>query len=202
MFTNAMQAGVAPDGSHYYPAFPYTTYAKMLPQDVSDLFAYMRTLPQAEGRAPAHEVKFPFNQRRALGFWKFLYLDTRPLTDEPGRSAEWNRGRYLVEALGHCAECHSARTPLGGIDENFRHAGGPDPEGKGRVPNITPAGIGKWSKADIVDLLTTGMTPAPDEVAGTMFQVVKNMALLPKSDREAMADYIMSLPSRTSPPKK
>jgi mono/diheme cytochrome c family protein len=160
MFVNAMQAGVSPKGEHYYPAFPYTSYVKMQPRDVSDLFSFMRTLPQAEGRAPAHDVSFPFNQRRALGFWKFLYLDTKPLVDVSTRSPEWHRGRYLVEAMGHCAECHSARTALGGIDENYRHAGGPDPSGKGRVPNITPGegGIGSWTKAEVYDLLSFCLT--------------------------------------------
>ncbi len=204
MFTNALQAGVSPDGSHYYPAFPYTTYVHMRPQDVSDLFAFMRTLPPAEGRAPPNQVKFPFDQRRALGFWKFLYLDTKQIANDPAKSAEWNRGRYLVEGLGHCAECHSARTALGGIDEAYRMAGGPNPDGKGTTPNLTPGSqaFAKWSKADIVELLTTGMTPDPDEVAGSMAEVVKNMSLLPKSDREAMAEYIKSLPAKASPPKK
>ncbi len=201
MFTNALQAGVAPDGSHYYPAFPYTTFVRMKPQDVSDLFAYIRTLPQVDGKAPPHELAFPFNQRRALGFWKALYLDTTPIVNESSKSAEWNRGRYLVEGLSHCAECHSARTQLGGIDENFRMAGGPNPDGKGRVPNITQETMGKWSKSDIVEVLTTGITPDMDEIAGSMMEVVKNLAQLPKSDREAIAEYIKSLPPKKSPPR-
>ena len=140
----------------------------------------------------------------ALGVWKALYLDQSPIVDDPKRSKEWNRGHYLVDAMAHCAECHSGRSELGGIDEKYRFAGGPDPEGKGMVPNITPGegGIGSWSKADIVELLTTGLTPEPDEVAGSMAEVVKNMAELPKEEREAIAEYIKSLPPRASPPKK
>ena len=201
---NALKAGVSPDGRHYYPAFPYGTYAHMRDQDIADLMTYLKTLQPLEGNSRPHNLQFPFNQRRLLGVWKALYLDQSPIVDDPKRSKEWNRGRYLVEALSHCAECHSARTELGGIDEKYRYAGGPDPEGKSRVPNITQDkdGLGSWSKGDIVELLTTGLTPEPDEVAGAMAEVVKNMAQLPKEDREAIADYIKSLPAKASPPKK
>ena len=200
---NAMLAGVSPDGSHYYPAFPYATYAHMKVQDVADLMAYLKTLPPTEGVPRPHNLPFPMTFRRGVGLWKLLYLDRTPITDQAGQTAEWNRGHYLVDALGHCAECHSGRTLPGGIDEAYRYAGGPDPEGKGMIPNITQAkdGIGDWSKADIVEVLTSGLTPEPDEVSGSMAEVVKNTSLLPKADREAMAEYIKSLPPRASPPK-
>jgi mono/diheme cytochrome c family protein len=104
---------VSPSGQHLYPALPYTSYAHMRVEDVKDLMAYLRTLPAVPGRTPRHELPFPFTIRRLVGFWKFLYLDRTPIRPDPARDAAWNRGRYLVEAVGHCAECHSARNMLG-----------------------------------------------------------------------------------------
>jgi mono/diheme cytochrome c family protein len=198
---NAMLRGVSPEGAHYYPSFPYTTYAHAKVEDVADLMAYLRTLPQVEGKAPAHRIGFPFNIRRGLGLWKQMFLDTQALQDDPARSPEWNRGRYLVEALGHCAECHSPRNPIGGIKASERFAGGPDLEGRGWVPNITPSpkGLASWSKADISELLSTGFTPEYDSVGSSMADVVKNTAALPKADRDAMAEYLKSLPPRDGP---
>jgi len=198
---NAMLRGVSPEGAHYYPAFPYTTYAHAKLEDVRDLMVYLRTLPVVDGKAPAHELSFPFSFRRGLGLWKLLFLDTTPIRDEPGKSAEWNRGHYLVDALGHCAECHSPRNLAGGIVAAQRYAGGPDPEGRGWVPNITAKGLGKWSKGDVAELLATGFTPDYDSVGSSMADVVKNTGALPKADREAMAEYLKSLPAVDGPPR-
>jgi mono/diheme cytochrome c family protein len=198
---NAMLRGVSPEGAHYYPAFPYTTYAHAKLEDVRDLMVYLRTLPVVDGKAPAHELSFPFSFRRGLGLWKLLFLDTTPIRDEPGKSAEWNRGHYLVDALGHCAECHSPRNLAGGIVAAQRYAGGPDPEGRGWVPNITAKGLGKWSKGDVAELLATGFTPDYDSVGSSMADVVKNTAALPKADRDAMAEYLKSLPAVDGPPR-
>jgi mono/diheme cytochrome c family protein len=198
---NAMLRGVSPEGAHYYPAFPYTTYAHAKLEDVRDLMVYLRTLPVVDGKAPAHELSFPFSFRRGLGLWKLLFLDPAPIRDEPGKSAEWNRGHYLVDALGHCAECHSPRNLAGGIVAAQRYAGGPDPEGRGWVPNITAKGIGAWSKGDIAELLATGFTPDYDSVGSSMADVVKNTAALPKADRDAMAEYLKSLPAVDGPPR-
>ncbi|MDB5643294.1 MAG: putative diheme cytochrome c-553 [Hyphomicrobiales bacterium] len=198
---NAMLRGVSPDGAHYYPAFPYTTYAHAKPEDVRDLMAYLRTLPSVDGKAPAHELSFPFSFRRGIGLWKTVFLDTTPIRDEPGKSAEWNRGRYLVDALGHCAECHSPRNPAGGIVAAQRYAGGPDAEGRGWVPNITAKGIGSWSKGDVSELLATGFTPEYDSVGSSMADVVRNTGALPKADRDAMAEYLKSLPAVDGPPR-
>ena len=198
---NAMQAGVSPDGRHYYPAFPYATYAHAKAEDIRDLMAYLRSLPPVAGKAPEHRLAFPFNMRRTLGFWKLLYLDHAPIPSEPAQKPEWNRGRYLVEALGHCAECHSGRDRLGGIVLGQRFAGGPDLEGKGWVPNITPDkdGLADWSLTDIAYALKTGETPDGDSVGGSMRAVVRNMAELPDADVTAIATYIKSLPVRPSP---
>lgn len=198
---NAMLRGVSPEGAHYYPAFPYTTYAHAKIDDIRDLMVYLRTLAPVEGKAKAHDISFPFNIRRGLGVWKQLFLDTTPVKNDPARSPEWNRGQYLVEALGHCAECHSSRNPIGGIVASERFAGGPDLEGHGWVPNITPSakGLASWSKGDISELLSTGFTPDYDSVGSSMADVVRNTGALPKSDRDAMADYLKSLPPRDRP---
>ena len=200
---NAMQAGVSPSGEHYYPAFPYTTYANARVEDIRDLMAYLRTLPPVAGKAPAHRIAFPFNIRRGLGLWKLASPQPRPLPPDDGQSAEWNRGRYLTEAFGHCAECHSARDFKGTIIADFRYAGGADLEGTGWVPNITQHGDGvaEWSVKDIAWMLKSGDTPDGDVVGGSMKSVVKNMAQLPDADRNAIAAYIKTLPARSSPPK-
>ncbi len=198
---NALKAGVAPDGSHYYPAFPYTTYAKMTNTDVRDLMAYMKTLPPVAGKSKPHDLPFPFNIRRGLGLWKLVNLDQSPLQNDASKSASWNRGRYLVEALGHCAECHSPRDFMGGIVASQRYAGGPSPDGKGWVPNMSQSknGIGEWSSGDIELMLESGLTASMDSVGSNMADVIKNTSKLSKADRAAMAEYIKSLPAREGP---
>jgi mono/diheme cytochrome c family protein len=173
--------------------------------DIRDLMAYLRSLAAVSGKAPDHALSFPFGIRRALGLWKLLFFHPGALPEDPARGPSWNRGHYLVEALGHCAECHSPRNLLGGIIENDRFAGGPNLEGKGNVPNITPdkSGISSWSASDVVEALTTGLTPTYDSLGGSMAAVVRNTSQLPASDRQAIADYILSLPPRPAAvPKK
>jgi mono/diheme cytochrome c family protein len=197
-FVSAMWKGTAPDGRHYFPAFPYTSYQRMMLEDVRDLYAHLKTLPAVQGKARGHDLPFPYNIRRLIGGWKYLYLDSKPFTPDPAQSAQWNRGGYLVNGPGHCAECHSPRDRLGGIIERQRFAGGPSPDGEGWIPNITQAGIGDYSVGDIEEILTTGQTP-DDSVGGTMVAVVRNTAQLSKEDRTAMAVYIKSLPPVTGP---
>jgi mono/diheme cytochrome c family protein len=196
---NALLSGVSPSGTHYYPAFPYTSYTHMRLEDVRDLAAYLRTLPPVSGRTPPHDLPFPFSIRRTVGFWKRLYFSPGTIPPDPSRGAAWNRGRYLAEAVSHCAECHSPRDMLGGIKSAGRYAGGQDPEGVGYDPNITPAGIGHWSRQDLIRVLTDGMTPDLRIVGGSMRSVVENTAQLPETDRAAIAEYIVSLPPRHSP---
>lgn len=193
---NALLSGVSPDGSHYYPVFPYPSFAHLTIQDVADLMAYLRTLPAVSGRAPPHDLHPLFRIRRFVGFWKLLYFRPGEIKPDPGRDEQWNRGHYLVEAAGHCAECHSERNVFGGIKEKTRFAGGQDPVGTGFYPNITPERIGHWSRADIAEVLTSGNTPDHGRVGSSMADVVSNTAKLPQWDREAIAAYIKSLPAR------
>jgi mono/diheme cytochrome c family protein len=202
-FVDAMASGVSPSGQHYYPAFPYTSYRLMPPRALADLFAYIRTLAPVEGRTKDHELPFPFNIRRVVGGWKLLFFDGAPFAPDTSKSEAWNRGAYLVNGPGHCAECHSSRNALGAIVQATRFAGGPDPEGRGWAPSITQheSALGKWSQGDIAELLKSGFTPDYDSVGGTMAAVVKNTAQLSDADRMAMAEYLKSLPAVQGPPR-
>lgn len=202
-FANAMMTGTAPDGSNYYPAFPYTSYARMDLADVADLFAYLKTLPAVEGVAPAHKLGFPFNIRRGLGLWKRLNLNSAPVVAEPVTEIDpalFERGRYLVEGLGHCGECHTPRDLMGGLDKTQWLASAPAASGEGKIPNITPeaSALGGWSASDIAYYLESGFTPDYDSVGGEMVPVQENMARLPASDREAIAAYLKAVPAHTT----
>lgn len=200
-FVKAVTKGISPDGEHYFPAFPYTSYQHAKIDDVRDLFAYLKTLAPVAGRVRDHDVPFPFNIRRNIGIWKLLFMDRKPLVPDPARSAQWNRGAYLVNSFGHCAECHSPRNLLGGIVAAQRFAGGPNPEGKGWVPNITQKGLADWNEKDIAYFLETGLTPDGDDAGGSMARVIKNTSQLPAPDRAAIADYVKSLPPVEGPPR-
>jgi mono/diheme cytochrome c family protein len=200
-FFTAVLKGTSPAGLHYFPAFPYTSYQHAKVEDIRDLFAYLKTLPPVSGKARDHDVPFPFNIRRNVGVWKLLFMDGKPFTPDPARSAPWNRGAYLVNSLGHCAECHSPRNFLGGIIDAQRFAGGPNPEGEGWVPNITQKGLDEWSVKDIAYFLETGQMPDGDSAGGAMARVIKNTSQLSPEDRAAMAEYLKSLPPVEGPPR-
>jgi mono/diheme cytochrome c family protein len=191
-FASAVKRGVSPEGSHLYPAFPYTTYTRMELQDVADLKAFMDRLPASDRANEPHEIGFPFNQRILLGPWKLLNLDSAWVMVDPP-DAETTRGRYLVEAMGHCAECHTPRNPIGGLDLGRWMGGAPNPSGKGRIPNITPAAL-DWSAGDIAYYLKSGFTPDFDSAGGEMADVVSNMWHLPDADLAAIAAYVKALP--------
>jgi mono/diheme cytochrome c family protein len=196
-FIRALREGVSPRGEHYYPAFPYTSYRHMNADDIADLFAYLKTLPPVQGQQSQHDLQFPYNLRPFLGLWKLAFFTGNVIMPDATHDAIWNRGRYLVEGPGHCAECHSPRAFTGAIIDTMRFSGGMDAEGKGWVPNITTdaSGIGSWSREEIAELLKTGFTPDYDSVGGSMTEVVKNTSQLSDDDRLAMATYLKSLPA-------
>ena len=198
-FANAMMRGVSPDGRHYYPAFPYASYARMQPGDIADLFAFLQTLPPVEGRADDNRLDFPYNIRRGIGLWKQLYLSNEPVIPFADDTAEPIRlGRYLVEGPGHCGECHTPRAFTGGLDKDQWLAGAVAAEGDGVVPNITAGegGIGDWSEEDIAYFLESGFTPDFDSVGGDMAEVQRNLSMLPAEDRAAIAAYLKAIPPR------
>jgi mono/diheme cytochrome c family protein len=210
-FVTALWKGTSPWGKNLFPAFPYTSYQNMTLADVRDLFAYLKTLPAVAGRTHRHDLMFPFNLRRLVGVWKLLFLHAGTFGPDPSQSEQWNRGAYLVNGPGHCAECHSPRNFLGAIVESQRFAGGPSPDGKSFVPNITPTGLQHWkgdtawSQSDIATFLESGMDPSGDYAGDAMAEVIRNTSLLEAADRAAIAAYIASLPPRQGPkppPKK
>jgi mono/diheme cytochrome c family protein len=197
-FVNAMLKGVGRNGEHLFPAFPYTSYQRMPLDDVRDLYAFLKSLPPDVTRSESHQLPFPFNIRRGIGLWKRLFLDGATFRPDAARDAVYNRGAYLVDGPGHCAECHSARNILGGIQESRRFVGGADLDNKGWVPNITPHsdGLASWSAGDMEYFLETGLTPEGYAVASTMADVIRNTSKLTPEDRHAMAIYLRALPPR------
>lgn len=188
---NALMAGVSPEGRHYYPSFPYTTYIRMSLRDVADLKAFLDTLPGSDAISQPHELRFPFTIRRGLGLWKRLNLKQGWVAD--AADAQARRGRYLVEALGHCGECHTPRDVTGGLDTARWLQGAPNPSGKGKIPAINAANL-DWSAPDIAYYLETGFTPDYDSAGGNMVRVIENMAHLTPGDRAAIAAYVKSVP--------
>lgn len=193
----ALTEGRDQDGHHLYPVFPYTSYTRMRRADIHALKAYLDTVP-AVARSN-HEHLLPwYLPRFALGFWKLLYFQPGTYSPDPAKSATWNRGAYLVEGLAHCAECHSPRDALGGIDAAQRMAGntaGPDGD---TVPNITPdkqTGIGGWSDSDLAYYLKTGADPDGDYAGGLMAEVIdEGLSYLDDQDIKAIVTYLKSLP--------
>jgi mono/diheme cytochrome c family protein len=197
---NAMTEGVSPSGKHYYPAFPYTSYARMKLKDVADLKAYLDTFEAKADSIPDHDIGFPWNVRRGIGLWKRRYLGRAHVTGDEGLTEVAERGRYLVEALGHCGECHTPRDRFGGPDNDNWMAGGPNPDGEGKIPNITPHedGLADWSQSDIAYYLESGFTPDFDTAGGSMVAVQENFAQLPAADLEAVAAYLKSIPAKAT----
>jgi len=195
-FVNAMQRGVSPGGRHYYPSFPYASYAKMPVEDVMDLKAFLDELEPVEGRVADHRLDFPWSVRRGIGIWKRLHLDSDPVVAIDASNSVLARGRTLVEGAGHCGECHSPRDAFGGLIRDRWLGGAANLDGDGRIPNITPASenLGDWSVNDIAYYLESGFTPDFDTVGGSMVSVQENLAKLPGSDLAAIAAYLKAIP--------
>ena len=196
-FGDAMTRGVGKRGEHLYPSFPYGSYARMTAKDINDLWGFLKTLPKSTNVAPPHDLPFPYNIRLALGGWKLLFFTGTPRVSVDTSNPKIARGQYLVEGPGHCGECHTPRNGLGGFETAQWLGGAPNPEGEGRIPNITPGSksIGAWSEGDIATYLETGFTPDFDSAGGSMVEVQQNMAKLPASDREAIAAYLKAVPA-------
>ncbi len=196
-FVRALTEGVAPDGSHYYPVFPYTSYTRMTREDLGALWVYLNTVESVARPNQATDVPWYLAWRGLNWGWKLLKFRPGPLEAQPARGTAWNRGAYLSEALGHCGECHTPRDSLGGLVEELHYGGTPEgPDGE-TVPNITPdpgTGIGRWSLDDLVYFLETGGTPDGDYTGSLMAEVIDdNLAHLTGTDRLAMATYLRSL---------
>jgi mono/diheme cytochrome c family protein len=197
-FRRALRKGVGRHREYLFPVFPYPAFTGMTDADIGDLFAYLRTRTPVEQLNKPNQLRFPFGWRSLQFFWRMLFFRRGPLVPVAGHSAEWNRGRYLAEAVVHCQECHTPRNFLGGLETSRAFSGNPQgPDGM-KVPNITgdgETGIGKWSADDIATLLKSGQTPDMDFVGSGMADVVKGTEALSDADRRAIAVYIKSVPA-------
>jgi len=200
-FVRAMREGKRPDGANYFPAFPYPSYTKITDGDLRDLWAYLRTVPPSARANRPHDLRFPFGWRALVSVWRRLFFTPGPYTPDPHAAPAVNRGAYLVQALGHCGECHTPRNFLGGPSHDRHLAGGMGPDGK-RVPNLTPTRLGSWSDDELREVLITGITPDGDIVAKTMAEVVRNTtSQLTPPDLDALIAYLRSLPPIADAPR-
>jgi mono/diheme cytochrome c family protein len=195
-FLRALRQGVRPDGAHYFPAFPYPSYTRIADADMRDLWAFLRTLPPSARANREHDLRFPYGWRFLVAGWKWLFFSPGAFAADPARSPQLNRGAYLVEALGHCGECHTPRNFLGGMKRGRHLAGtakGPDGD---KVPNLTPSRLKKWNDQELGAFLKSGLTPEGDVAAESMGEVVQNTtgALTPE-DLAAMIGYLRALPA-------
>lgn len=194
-FVRALRLGLRPDGAHYFPAFPYPSFTRINDADLRDLWAHLRTLPASARPSQAHDLKFPFGWRFLVVGWKWLFFSPGPYSADQKQTPVLQRGAYLVEALGHCGECHTSRNFLGGPKRDRPLAGAAKgPEGD-RVPNLTPAKLKKWNDAELKSFLQTGLTPEGDVAAETMGEVIRNTTgELTPDDLVAMIGYLRALP--------
>lgn len=198
-FWRALHNGKARDGSFLYPAFPYPNFTKVTREDADALYAYLRSIPAVEQANRKHTLRFPFNQRYLLAYWRALYFTPGEFRPEPGQSAQWNRGAYLVQGLGHCAACHTSRNALGGSITGGELTGGMIPMQNWLASSLTSApesGLGAWHASDIEDLLKTGVS-ARGAVYGPMAEVVgASLQHLSAQDIGAMAIFLKALPDK------
>ena len=194
-FAKAMLAGIAPDGGHYFPSFPYTSYAAMRPQDVADIKSYLDKVEPVSQPSKPHELGWPFSDRSFVGVWKELFFEPNAFKEHSDKSEAWNRGAYLVNVLGHCGECHTQRNLMGG-QSGVPLAGNSNGPDGARVPGIRGLTARKkpWSNNDLLLSLQVGMIPSGDFLGGTMAEVVAHStSKLKPSDQAAMSEYIMRL---------
>ncbi len=198
-FVRSMREGVNPNGEHYYPVFPFPTYTKMRDEDMLAIKAYLFSLKPIVRSVQEHQVGPPFGWRFLLGAWKVLNFEPGVMKDDPGKSAQMNRGAYLVEAVAHCGECHTPRSETGAIVKSMHMAGtneGPNDE---LIPNITPddeTGVGKWTLDELVDVMKHGRKPDWDDVQGGMEEAVEyGLKYMTDEDLMAMAVYLKSIPA-------
>ena len=196
-FVRALRLGVAPDGGHYYPAFPYTAYTRMSDADARAVYAYISSQPTSDKPNREHELAWFLSWRLAAQAWQWLFFTPGEFQPDAGAGEQVNRGAYIAEALAHCQECHTPRNLFGALQQDMAYAGNADgPEGE-LVPNITPhpdSGIGDWSRASLITFLQFGELPDGEYTAGTMDAVIQGLNRLTESDREALIDYLRSLP--------
>lgn len=196
-FIVAMRHGRGPDGTSYYPVFPYPAFTLIAEDDLRDLWAYLRSLAPVSRRNRSHVLPFPYSLRITAAAWRWLFFEPRAFDPEPAGGEKLRRGEYLATALGHCPECHTPRTRFGTLDGSMYLAGAADgPEGE-LAPNITPdddTGIGRWSEPDLTWFLRTGFKPDGDDAQGLMRSLIEHgYGKLSKEDLAALAAYLLTV---------
>lgn len=198
-FWRAMHEGIGRDGRALYPAFPYTSYTRVSRDDARALFAFLRSLPPVDHATPPPSLRFPYDLSASLATWRALYFRPGAFVPDQKQSAQWNRGAYLVEGLGHCNECHVARDNLGGLPKGEMLTGGQIPAQNWYAPDLSTharGGLEGWNTDDIVALLKTGQS-ARGAAFGPMADVVmQSTQHLADDDLQAVALYLQSLPAR------
>jgi mono/diheme cytochrome c family protein len=196
-FVRALRHGETPDGSHYYPAFPYTSYTRMTDEDARALFAYLRSQTASKRTNREHDLAWYLQWRLAAQAWKWLFFTPGEYQPDNARSPAWNRGAYIAEALAHCGECHTPRNWFGAANRELAYAGNPDGPDDELVPNITPdpeTGTGDWSRDSLDLFLRFGELPNGEYTAGSMDYVITGIGKLTETDRAALIDYLRALP--------
>lgn len=198
-FVRALHDGIGKHGEHLYPAFPYTSYTQLSRGDVLAIKAYLFSLPKVAQANRKNDLSFPYDQRWAIGFWNAAFFKSRRFQPDASQSPEWNSGKYLATALGHCAECHTPRNFAFALDRKQDLAG--NVLQGWRAYNITSDavhGIGAWSDRDIASYLTTGHADGHGSAAGPMAEAVENsLRFLQPVDTNALIAYLRSIPART-----
>jgi mono/diheme cytochrome c family protein len=200
-FRRAMHEGVDRQGRQLYPAFPYDHFTKATSEDVHALYAFLMSKPAVRNTIPANELNFPFNYRPLVAGWKILFLSQANLEPDASKSVEWNRGRYLVEGLGHCGSCHTPRNALGGEKKNSAYAGGVADGWNAPPLNASLVSAHQWTVDQLAEYLSTGWHQLHGAAAGPMSDVAKNLGQASKHDVHAIAVYIASLSGQGDTPK-
>ena len=196
-FRNALRRGIGVKGEYLFPVFPYTSFTNMTDRDIGDLYAYLMSVPPEAVPNKPHQAKAFFGWRPLLFFWRLLFFAPGPLAADNARQEAWNRGNYLVHAVGHCEECHTPRNFLGAVKSSGSFSGnigGPDGQNAPNITSDVATGIGGWSLEDIQRLLRTGLTPESDQVGSGMKAVVRGTSKLTDADRHAIAVYLKTVP--------
>ncbi|MDQ0042032.1 c-type cytochrome [Variovorax boronicumulans] len=201
-FWRAMHNGRSKDGRLLYPAFPYPNFTKVTREDSDAIYAYLRTVAPAPAPNLAHRLRFPYDTQAALAVWRALSFKPEAFVANAGKPAEWNRGAYLVDGLGHCIACHGTRNSLGATETRLGLSGGLIAVENWYAPSLTDkrqAGVAGWPTADVVALLKTGTAPG-GSVMGPMADVVfRSTQHLSEADLTAMAGYLKDLPDVPKP---
>jgi mono/diheme cytochrome c family protein len=196
-FSDALVNGHSKTKGPLYPVFPFTSYSKMKPQDIADLWAYVSKVDVQTGSPPPHDLNSPFIQRVLLRPWKTLFLKPGEIEDDPEMSPTWNRGRYIVEGLGHCTECHTPRSRFGAPDNSRALEGSVLTKENEKVPAITALALGKrgYDKGGLMMAFKYGLTPDGDVLGGSMGEVLSDqLQHLTTEDLDAIAAYLLADP--------